>query len=425
MAAGTISITDTTRELVGPAVVAFLERQDIKPDVILSRLDFTSEDVFGWFADQGRMDNMFRILGVENKHAKGTLRELYDRVVSKDDNATLGHLRELAEKLGTSGADLLESKMTIATAFTGNNPARLISKFTGIPEEHLSELAKSINMRDLAAYALFHETGHADPSQVGMPRAQREYLADIYANKLYQQAYAEGVVTDPRIPELFSYCRSMSHFESFFIDNYAYNGAIPPADGSGGLQTNHDTSKELQDAIKVVYADIARPSTNTAMKIHALYLTDFEGYMTPEQIETLERLYDLPEDELIHSEEAAAFAASITVPDDQLEYYNEEMERDLYYAGWQISREQPELIYNTILQKLVAGKYDGQPHVKQQMENYVIGAERLAPEHYGIEGTPYLDHLQAKGETVTFGLPPNPPDAVITHENTPDFNGVY
>ena len=421
MAEGRIRITDATRELIGAAVVAFLERQEFKPDAILSRLDFTSDNVFGWLADQGRMDNMFNLLGVDDDIPNGVLRRLYDRIVDNDDNATLAHLKELAARMGTSGEELLESDVTIATAFTGTDPAKIISKQTGIPEEHLSELVKDINIKDLAAYALFHEAGHADPSQVGTPRAEREYHADIYANKLYKAAYAEGIVTDPRVPEVFAYIRSMTHFKSFFDDDYAYNGAIPPADGTGGLETDHETSEELEGAIKAVYADIARPSVNTAMKINALSLTDYYEYMTPEQIETLERLYDLPEDELIHSKEAADFVASITVPEDQLEYYNKRIENDLYYEGWQITRDQPELIYNTILQKLVAGEYDDQPHVKQQMENYVIGAERLAPEHYGIEGTPYLDHLRAQGEDVTLGAPVTGASATPVYENIPDL----
>lgn len=66
---------------------------------------------------------------------------------------------------------------------------------------------------------------------------------------------------------------------------------------------------------------------------------------------------------------------------------------------------QPEVLYATLKANLIAGRYDEKPEFKTLAENFVLGAERLTPDHYNVadHGQTYEDYLAAQGTPDTFG----------------------
>ena len=69
----------------------------------------------------------------------------------------------------------------------------------------------------------------------------------------------------------------------------------------------------------------------------------------------------------------------------------------------------PALLYETVKGQLFIGEFDDDPTIKTVMENFVIGAERTAPGHFGVKEPLYMDHVVAtRGEDLNSGLPEKP-----------------
>ncbi len=423
-----IHLTDATRELVGDDVIKFLESQPYKPDVIFSRLDFESDDIFGWLADQGRVDNLIRLGGVEDMsfderdrgHAivKNALTRMMDGAVSIENNAMRADVSGIAKMIdGEYTRSITNNDIDFVTTLRSESSVEFFNAVTKIPEDQFSELAQNVNFKDLSTYALFHEVAHTDPAQDGMARSEKELDADLKANTMYKDALAQGVVNDPNVPKVFAQVRAISTVMGNGGSHYLYNGTINPDTNQNHVTHDghsHEDATMIRDAIKSVHRDIAAPIINARHEFEAMALAgDYEHFATPEQIAEIERLDAMYDDAPL--EEIEALMADITIPKEHQENYQTYLDIKIEFEGRDMAQDQPELMYEQVKLSLMRGDFDDQPAVKTLMENFVIGAEQLTPDHFGVEGTPYITHKQSIGEDVGLNSP-----STTTHDHAHD-----
>ena len=411
-----IHLTDATREMVGDDVIKFLETQPHKPNVIFSRLDFESDDIFGWFADQGRVDNLMRLGGVRdmsfdernNNHdaVKGTLIRIMDAFASIENNAVRVDISKGAKMLdGEYTESITGDDIYFVTALNAKSSASLFSKFTGIPEESLSSAVTNVNFKDLSTYVLFHEIGHVAPEQKVMSDSEQELDSDLRANAMYKDALAQEVVSDPNVPKMFAQVRALSTVLGKGGSDYIYNGTIDPETNANQVTHDghsHEDTSMIRDAIRDVHKAVAAPVINARHEFDAMTLAgDYKDFATPEQIIEIERLDAMYDDAPL--EDIEALMAGITIPPKHQEEYQSYLGIVTVAEGRDMVRDQPELMYEQVKRQLLLGNFDDEPAVKTLMENFVIGAEQLSPDHFDIEGTPYLNYKESIGENVGLG----------------------
>lgn len=173
-----------------------------------------------------------------------------------------------------------------------------------------------------------------------------ELGADAYANNLYRSALTQGIVSDPRVPEFFAHMRAMSTV----------------ADPYGSVAGNYTLNGSLNPDENQFHADLYE-NTKAQQRVNAF----------------VEDLY-----------------TSATGVND-------------YEEARELAKLQPELLYIQAKHNLMSGQYEDDPLVQNVAENFVLGAERLAPENYLVnqQGQTYEDYLSTQGTPDTFGYDPS------------------
>jgi hypothetical protein len=104
--------------------------------------------------------------------------------------------------------------------------ADIFKRMAGLPAG--SQVAVPGDVKDWRAFILFHEKGHHDNGHVGDTAAYygglAETEADRTAKQLYEKARAEGVVQEPRLPELIQASRILSSFMSPGVSAHDISG---------------------------------------------------------------------------------------------------------------------------------------------------------------------------------------------------------
>lgn len=407
-----ILMTDETRAAIGERMVAFLEEQDIKPTLIVSRHDFESENVFEWLGDQGRMDNLLDRAGIKDPATRTEVKAKFQFFATEGNNAYGGIFidpnprKQGWNDKGTPGSSFPLPAITAPNVISA---ASYFSETTGIPESEFSPAVHSLNRDDLAAWVLFHEVGHTNPEQILMNRPEKELDSDLHANMLYAKAYERGLVQDRNVPEFRSYIRALVPFTNPSGSIlYPYNGAVDPDEHGDTVEKEaQENPGFVHDAVADVYRALGHRTART--EFEALIDMNYEGFLSPQQAEILEALEGRQYDDVPPSlEELEAFMETVIIPPEKQKYFEDTVDSLIIEEGKTLAEEQPGLLYETAKEKLLRGDYNETPVVKQQMENFVVGAERIAPAHFGIEGQPYTDYLRKRGEDLASGLPPTP-----------------
>ncbi len=414
-----IFTTGETKSLVGEDVIDFLQSQKIKPDVIISKQDFEYNSLGEYISNTAQLNHALIQAGIV---PTASLKESLSRYASEDNlaysipikNTNLQH-DDILKEVGYDDGTIKENSDDISHIITYPNidsPAKNISFTAHIPEDQLSPLVHNLSLKDFRTHILFHEVGHTDPKQHSNPdmsRAERELNADIYANDLYKKAFAKGIVSDPNIPEVFSYMRAIASVMGKRDIDYAYNGTVDPDENVNHIhipEAEHEQppTNFLNNSIGVIYTSIGKLTQDIETEFATLSLIEInEEDLPPEQIEEYRRLQSLEEPPL---DEIEDFMATVEIPEEKQARYNASLQALNIMEGYRMAKDQPELVYETAKRELVNGRFDDDPATKNLIENFVIGAERIAPDHFKIEGTPYLDYLKTIGrdENLTSGL---------------------
>lgn len=406
MAGQEILMSDETRELLGEDLVAFVNEVKDKPNVIISEADVEHDSPFGLVVDLARNNHILKEAGIENSQIRF---DAIRSVMSLNFNNQAYHF-SLAKFYEDKGIqyDALHD-VHLVTSYSESSFTDFIAGSVPSMEGHFSDYVKGINPQDFASYVLFHEIGHYHGSD--------EYLADQFANELYKKAYAAGVVTDPNVPEVFAQFRAIDALIGNPTSKYHASGAIDPNTSS---QLSSSFAEDLDNAKKEIYAAIGKDLVDLKMKVQALTKLA-EEIMSPSQLAQYNEMYTSIND--ISNAELQEFMEGITIPEEFKEEYQAEIVSISADEASGLVKAQPELMHQEILKQMVTGAYDDQPDIKQLMHNYLMGAERIAPEHFGIEegATPYADYLTSQGQTVTHGLNPGLRynGEIPTHDSTP------
>ncbi len=444
-----ILLTDDTKALVGEDVLAFLQKQGVKPDLILSRLDFESDSFWDSVTQNARVSTLMQQIGIaklvdldsngfygEDFYDDGTtttsispaytlLKNDFEKAAMEKNNAYNSPVSDFSRinkskltELGY-GSDIIQSRgdhdINVITYPNINSLAEYILRVTKIPENKLSPLIHNLSLKDFNTATLFHETGHTDPKEKDMSSPERELNGDLHANDLYKKAFAQGIVSDPNVLEVRSYIQAISSFTLPLI-NYTYNGSInPDKNTSHIINSKHSVSLYVfrDNSVNEVYASIGKPLLDIESKFRILSHLDKKSF-SPEQVKEYEHLSSLDEAPL---EEIEAFMAGIEIPEDQQAKYAFMLRSESVKIGLSIAKDQPELVYEASKMLLESGRFDDDPAVKNLIENFVIGAERIAPEYFQTNGTPYFNYLKAtdSDENLTSGLTP-PPQQIATND---------
>ncbi len=447
-----ILLTDETRQLVGGDVLAFLQAQDIKPDLILSKLDFESDGFWDYLSKDNQVSALMQKIGIhkfadqnsnniydEDFYDEGTdintlspvyirLKDVFKRESRDVDNAAAvnadGFVRlnkDLLIRLGYDDESLVTSRgegdVHILLYPNIDSPASYFSISTGVPQDKLSPLVHNLSSRDFNTYVLFHEVGHTDPKQSDMSDSEGELNGDLHANNLYKKAFAQNITHDVNVPEVFSYARAIGIVAGPLHKKYAYSGSIDPDENidhiTHGKYGGSAEETFLNDTIFDLYSVTGEVLLSAVERFNALSSVSL-SFLTTEQLEEYTRLRSSGSRSL---EDLEAFMEGIEIPEDQQENYFYSLKIKSAILAANYSKDNPELVYETAKTMLANGHFDYDPAAKNLMENFVIGAERAAPEYFKIEGTPYLDYLKAIGreENLTSGLEVIPPQ-IVTNE---------
>lgn len=441
-----IIISEDTRAVIGPEIVDFLEEQANQgltvPEAIVSRADydgfFLTPD---YFSDKAHINRIFSNMDFPQESQRREFREIIEQAAQTDNDAVHLNTAVLRRRANNEphADDGRPEDFTVATVMNVTSVPDLVFSATEIPRENMSPVVSDISISDLQTYAVFHEVGHANHGLVG---EEGEFEAEVIANNLYAQAFNQGLVTDPRVPEAFSEFRALGTFhKSEVATGYPLNGILTPENET--VTPEPIESENVSLMVNDLYVQVAEPYENARHQTVALsYFNedDLREFLSPEQMTELNGLLAEHRDPDANRVETLGkmetFISGVTIPEEYQEYYRAEVNLQLRHEGDElvngelVGRDdngirimqggQPELLYLAVRENLIAGEYDEDPELKNLATNYVLGAERLAPDHYNVanHGQTYEQYLKAQGTPDVFGYDPNfnPPEADQTSE---------
>ena len=351
-----ILMSDQTRALYNPEFIEFLEGISHAPQIIFSVDDFQSGSDAEALADHQNNVAMFTALGVTNPQLQNSFIALFEIELTQGEvgahalnleyseleNMTPEQLESFASKLEQS--DDPEKAMQDSLSFAFQD--RVISvisapkledfkAFTsyasGIEIDNL--ILPEISMEDYQALIALHETEHLNQNPEVMSHAEREWRADIAAYKSYNYALEIGAVSDVNIPSLTAQLRAIS-----VLNNYH----------EGSLSSHGFT------AVSNAYIDDENPDFE---KMSGDFTKGFTQIIT-----------------------------NISEP-----FMDGMDEQEMFDEGLRLSQDQPELLYASAKELLLSGALEDNLAAKTLAENFVIGAEKLAPNHFKVEGPLYSE----------------------------------
>ncbi len=408
MATNTMEMTDQTRAELRPEIVDFLERQNIKlPNFIVGSQD--GIEVLEKPMDQANIDD---------PKLRGIISEAIFDLQNSEIGAYSIDLNSLAKEYADQ--DLSEradpNDIIVVTAPTLTSASELVYEISGTPERNVNPTLNTINNDDLKAYMLFHEMGHASHGEI---THKAEYEGDEFANDLYQKAYQEGLVTDPRIPEMMGHMRALASFnQSETAEFYPLNGMIDVDNPDANVTPNLKTENDLFHVVSDAYYDVGKENAGVGHEFRALGNLSAGTRMAfmdvRQQMEfiRLQKMESDPAGDRIETlDQMEKFMAGVEVSEMHAEEFNQELYLQIRSEGEEIvhgempGEGQPELLYNTVRDNLIAGQYKDDPAAQQLAENFVLGAERLAPDNYNVSDNAqtYEQYLKTQGTPDTFG----------------------
>ena len=373
-----------TREAIGEDFMDFLRSEVIPttPRAIISEFDTRSESIFGWVADQARLSRAFEAAG------RDTPNDITRGIINKsgpDQGAYAYPIRE-ADISGLIFHDEL-----------GTEPLSVPITTEGLSVE------LSGNPSDHERYVLLHEAVHMEHGDLigrglfGQRHIhQYEFDADNRANHLYYEAYNRGLVENPELPYEFRAMRAMRTVMRP-ADRYDLNGlSTLPSEDRVFPEGEYDAARDsVQQAVDKLYTEIGRSLVDENDPLMRLeIMSNLEhSYVEGAEEEFVfsddlrERLYDALDNE--DHEAAERILEEIEIPPEYEAFINEEMERNIELQqeseGISAIQENPALAYETARMMLERGDFDDNPVGKQLMENFTDGAQRYAPEEFGVD----------------------------------------
>lgn len=431
-----IIISDDTRQNASPEVIDFLERQAeqgvIVPEAIVSKHDFDaqapSED---YTTDRATIDKVMTGSSTPDEKLNSEVEDVLNYASTSENNAI--HINPMAifrsrENI-PPGEDALPEDFTVATAPNITSLRSFAEVATNIPQGSFAPIVDDISLSDFSTYTLFHEVGHANHGLVGY---REEVDAENIANNLYAVAFKEGIVTDPRVPEMMSELRAISSFHRVEGSaEYVLNGTLRPENRA--TEINPQGRASVTNTINDAYTEIGRPLENARHQTKSLSFFSNERlqqFMTEDQVTEMRVLIAADQEQDVDRAETLdkmeALMAGVDIPADFQEEFRSEVDFQLQLEGFELvngeitgrdaddnpvrAGGQPELLYIEVRAQLMEGAFDEDPEAKALAQNYVLGAERLAPDHYNVadHGQTYEQHLAAQGTPDTFGYEPEP-----------------
>lgn len=172
-----VIVSERTRAEIGAEVIAFMEREGVAPDIILSDHDLTSQSF------PHNVVSMLEAAGIggDDPRAPAVRQELASSL-------SLYRLQHYKNATALDVEYFLQSDENLADfPFSRNdtdivmpfNPAYLkdfISVAIGVLPRYLDPLIKNLDPKDFAAFVLFHESAHTIEND-GWEKSKKEYMA--------------------------------------------------------------------------------------------------------------------------------------------------------------------------------------------------------------------------------------------------------
>lgn len=441
-----ILMSDQTRQLFRPEFWEFVSGIEVAPKLVFSRADFEHLAPAERQSERAENFDNLKDLGVNTPELSRYIYEQFENHSAQEHNAgAFAHdsviplLREHGHEIGLDISALPEdTRIDIVSVMSDNNVRGFFATISGIPEEQLT--LKDIPIEDLRAFIMLHEIGHLVYAGPDMSTLESEWMAETHAHETYKDAYEKGIVSTPDLPLLFSQARSMNAFsqsqlytvtEMFdSLVNLMPDYEMTAIAASYEPEENLDfktLNTDLQGVYKTILVEVGKNFSATpefeynlhvagAAKVYVAMLENEE--LAPEQRKEIRQFFinlsdlkmenldqeiaykkgqraNLP-DEIDYGPVLAEFKKVFVVPNEHQELYDagretymkEKAEGLFLSEGLELARGQPELIYAAARHLLEEGTFDNNRAGIALTENFVRGAETLAPEHFGVDAVP-------------------------------------
>ncbi len=438
-----ILMSDQTRELFKPEFWRFVFKLEVPPTLIFSRADFEHSNPAERQAERETNFRKLRNLGINIPKLSRHFYEIFENhSIDRHNAGAVGHdliipiLHQQGHKIGLDISKLSENaRIDIVSVMSDNNARGFFAAMSGIPEDSI--ILENIPVEDLRAFIMFHEIDHLVHADPNMSRLESEWAAEVYAHKTYKDANEKGIVSTPNLPILFSWARSMNAFSKGqlntlleigdtllnFAPNYemtAIAASYKPEEKPDFESLDADFNKAYKDIITEVGRGFATTS-EFKYKTHLasagrIYLTmvkdkelslkkadsiiKFFEDINARGFEVLDQEIayhkgertDLPE-KIDYKQALEDFKKLFVIPPKYLDIYNAERERYIkeeaprifLKKGLELARQQPSLAYSAARRLLEIGFFDKNPAGAALAENFVRGAETLAPAYFAVD----------------------------------------